>query len=50
MSRSYLVKNNVPWDVAFSLDAGMVQALCVIFGRMDDKEFCEVTMQWKERK
>ena len=45
----YLVRNGVPFDVAFSLPADERLAWVVVFGTLDGGEFDFVSMRWKER-
>lgn len=45
----WLVKNNVPFDVAFSLPPDERLAWMVIFGRFDGGEFDWSTGSWKKR-
>jgi hypothetical protein len=44
-----LVKNGVPFDVAFSLSAEERLAFVVALGRLDGGEFDFVAMRWQER-
>ncbi|WP_435018495.1 hypothetical protein TA3x_000469 [Tundrisphaera sp. TA3] len=46
-NRLYLVKNNVDFDVAFSLEDHQVTAWAIIFGRMDGGEWDWASMSWK---
>ena len=44
----FLVRNGIPYDVAFSLNANMRYAWCVIFQRFDNKKFNFKTMQFED--
>jgi hypothetical protein len=43
------VKNRVPWDVVFGLDAEERFAYVVIFGQLAGGEFDFTTGRWKVR-
>jgi hypothetical protein len=45
-----LIKNNVPFDVAFSLDPEEVLAWSIIFGEMEGGVWNWAKMGWEERK
>lgn len=47
-NRLYLVKNNVPFDVAMSLNGREVLAYAIIFGKIDGGTWCWETHAWKE--
>lgn len=44
----YLVKNGVPFDVAFSLKPIEAMAWSIIFGELDGSEFDWNAMAWKK--
>jgi len=44
----YLVRNGVPFDVAFSLPADERLAWVVVFGELDGREFDWRAMRWRE--
>lgn len=44
----YLVKNGVPFDVAWVLKPVERFSWCVIFGRFDGGKFNSSTMQWEQ--
>lgn len=46
----YLVRNGVPFDVAFCLPPDERLAFVVALGRLDGHEFDFSTMRWKEHK
>jgi hypothetical protein len=46
----WLVRNNVPFDVAFSLRDHERFAWCVIFARFEGSDFDFATDKWKQRK
>ena len=46
----YLVRNGVPFDVAFSLSDVDRTAWSIMFGEMDGGKFNVSTMRWEERK
>jgi hypothetical protein len=46
----WLVRNNVPFDVAFSLDDATRAAFCIIFSEFEGNEFDYSRMEFKERK
>jgi hypothetical protein len=46
----YLVRNGVPFDVAFSLSESERLAWIVAFGTLDGREFDWFAMRWKETK
>lgn len=46
MDGLYLVRNGVPFDVAFSLDAEERTAWVVVFGEMDGRVWDWRAMQW----
>jgi hypothetical protein len=46
----YLVKNGVPFDVAFSLEQHEVTAYCIVFGILDGDEWDWSAMAWKPQK
>ena len=46
----YLVKNGVPYSVAFALEPDERLAYVVIFGQLDGNDFDFDRGQWKERK
>ncbi len=46
----YLVKNGVPFDVAFTLEPHEVMAWSIIFGQMDGNEWDWVNSCWKTDK
>ena len=48
-NRLYLVKNGVPFDVAFTLPDDDVLTWGIIFGEMDGNVWCDATNSWKER-
>ena len=45
-NRLYLVKNNVPFDVAMSLEEHEVLAYAIIFGELDGGTWNWSTGQW----
>ncbi len=45
----YLVKNGVPFDVAFSLKPHEATAWVIIFGEIDGSFFDWNAMQWKKQ-
>lgn len=45
-SRLYLVKNGIPFDVAFSLDHINLSAFCIAFGELDGNKFDFRTMRF----
>lgn len=47
--RLYLVRNHVPFDVAFSLDTQEARAWNLIFARMDGHEWDWSSNDWKKR-
>ncbi|HEV8029799.1 MAG TPA: hypothetical protein VGP42_02150 [Stellaceae bacterium] len=46
----YLVKNNVPFDLAASLSADDLLLWSIVMGRFDGAEFDFERMRWKERR
>jgi hypothetical protein len=46
----YLIRNGVPFDVAFSLSIEERLAWVVALGTLDGGEFDIATMRWKEHK
>lgn len=44
----WLVKNGVPYDVAFSLSAPERFAYVVIFGGFEGNDFCWNELRWKK--
>jgi hypothetical protein len=46
----YLVRNGVPFDVAFCLSPEERMAFVLALGRLDGNEFDFAAMHWKERK
>jgi hypothetical protein len=46
----YLLRNGVPFDIAFSLPHEDRLAWIVALGRLDGGEFDFCTMSWKDRK
>lgn len=44
----WLVKNGVPYDVAFSLDPTELQAYTIIFGEFEGKKFNWGSMQFED--
>ncbi len=46
----WLVKNGVPFDVAFGLDDVMRAGWCIIFSEMEGNKFNFTTMQFEEPK
>ncbi len=46
----YLIRNGVPFDVAFCLSAEERLAFVVALGRLDGHEFDFAALCWKERK
>lgn len=49
IARLWLVKNNVPFDVAFSISEIEVMAWGVILGRFEGGKFNEDSMSWETR-
>jgi len=47
--RLYLIRNGVPFDVAFSLPADERLAWVVALGTLDGGEFDFLSMRWKDR-
>ncbi|PHK92921.1 hypothetical protein CR162_21360 [Pseudoroseomonas rhizosphaerae] len=45
----HLVKNGVPWDVAFSLDEIEVRAFVMIFGFLDGHDWDWEASCWKKK-
>jgi hypothetical protein len=44
----WLVKNGVPFDVAFSLDEITRAAWCIRFGQLDGRKFDWRAMEWED--
>lgn len=44
-----LVKNGVPFDVAFSMSDGMRMAACIVYGELEGNEWLWPQMRWKEK-
>ncbi len=49
IERLWLVKNGVPYDVAFDLPEWEALAHAVVFGMFEGQEFSWVTMQMRQR-
>ena len=49
MNRTFLVKNGVPFDVSWSMDATWVLAHCIAFGMLEGNEFNWDSMAWIEK-
>ena len=47
--RLYLVKNGVPFDVAFGSSDDWALAAYVVFGEYEGNEFDWASMTWQER-
>jgi hypothetical protein len=47
-NRLYLVKNNVPFDVAMSLEEHETMAYAIVFGTFDGGEWDWAAMRWKK--
>ena len=45
----FLVNKGVPFDVAFSLDATMRLAWCVVLGELDGGSFDWTRLEWDKR-
>jgi len=45
----FLVKNNVPFDVAFSLGPAEKIAYCVAMGEIEGNSFDWETMSWRKK-
>jgi hypothetical protein len=45
-----LVKNGVPYDRAFAMEADELAAHVIVFGQLDGGEWDWSSMRWKERK
>jgi hypothetical protein len=45
----WLVRNGIPFDVAFQLDDLTRTAWCIVFSEMEGNEFDWNTMQFKEK-
>jgi hypothetical protein len=45
-----LVKNNVPFDVAFAMDRTMRLAAIIVFGRMEGGHWDWERMCWREER
>jgi len=43
-----LLKNGVPFDVAFSLSDGMKSAFCIAFGELDGFRFNFSSGEWEK--
>lgn len=48
-SRLYLVKNGVPFDVAFSLDHVNLSAFCITLGEIEGNKFDFRTMRFVQQ-
>ena len=46
----FLVRNGIPFDVAFSLDPDMLLAFCVIIGELGGRVFNWDKMAWEPPK
>jgi hypothetical protein len=46
----YLVRNGVPFDVAFCLPAEERMAFVIALGRLDGHAFDDAAMRWKDRR
>jgi hypothetical protein len=46
----FLVRNGVPFDVAFSLDSDMRLAWCVVIGELEGRVFNWPAMRWEPPK
>ena len=46
INRLFLVKNGVPYDVAFCLEDTKVEAFCIIFGELEGIQKFDYT-HWK---
>ena len=46
----FLIKNGIPFDVAFSLDAELRSAMCLRFSIFAGKVFDRETMQLRDRR
>lgn len=46
----YLIKNGIPYDVAFSLGPAEKMAYSVVFGELEGNSFDWNTGTWRERK
>lgn len=44
----YLIKNGIPFDVAFSLSPAKRIAFAIKFGQLDGNKFNFDTMRWEE--
>lgn len=50
MTRCFLVKNGVPYDLAMSMDDDWAAAHAVVLGEWGGGKFCDRTMSWVEQK
>lgn len=48
MARRYLVRNGVPYDVAYSLPDDEVMSECIAFGILDGGEWDWTKMKWRK--
>jgi hypothetical protein len=43
----WLVKNGVPYDVAFQMDHAERMAHCVVFGELEGNEYDWTALRWR---
>ncbi len=48
--RCYILKNGVPFNVAFGIDDTLRLAFAITFGELDGGEFDFTSMSWREKK